>query len=84
MSFIRYSSDYEYVEGGSDDYIFLTDDKDGNEYVEDYGHIRKNTMVELIAHLLFTDCQRESCEDATYKKYLVQKLAEKLKVNLRE
>lgn len=74
MSYIRAGSPYIYVEGNSDDYIFLSAGE--KDFVEDYNHISDNTMVDLIARTL-------SDEDPMLKDYLFKKLAIRLGVHLR-
>ena len=37
MSYLRYGSPLEFIEGESEDYLFMTDDENGKEMIEDYG-----------------------------------------------
>lgn len=78
MSYIRYGSVYWYVDGESGDYIFPSRTEKGEAlYIEDYGHISNETITELIAKYLDADFPE-------FKTYIIQHLAEKLGVKLRD
>ena len=88
MSYLRYGLVFTYVDGTSKDYIFpyCCGTKDGCEncgkgYIEDYGSIRKESLVELIAHCLLESNYRPT--DMEFRQYLVNRLSEQLKVPLR-
>ena len=81
MSYIRYSHPYRFVDGNSDDYIWCgQDSQDGEYYIEDYGKISDNTLVELLAQVLIDN---NHVHDPRYREYLLKKLSERLKVSLR-
>ena len=78
MSYIRGGYPYNYVEGISEDYIFLSSIDNSNDvFIEDYGKISNETIVELVAKNLYTDSPK-------FRVYLIQKLADKLNVKLKK
>jgi len=77
MSYIRMGSPYKYLEGfSSNDYVFPTKYK-GKEFIEDYGSISNETIVELL--LRFGD-QR----DDLILTQMGIRLAENLNIKLRK
>lgn len=82
MSYIRAVSVYRFVDGTSRDYIFPSYKKVKSKtkyYIEDYGKISNETLVELVARYgLFQD------EEFGFKDYIIKKLAERLNVKLRK
>ena len=78
MSFIRAGWDMRFVEGVSEDYIFPRDDEKGNTVIEDYGSITKEGLVECVAKQL-----KNPRDDQLWIEYLMMRLAEQLKVKLR-
>jgi len=77
-SYIKTGEPYIYVNGESDDYIFLCDGLT-KKYIEDYGKISKETLFDLIFVVNW-----EVGEGKILKEYLLKKLAEKLKIKLRK
>lgn len=75
MSYIRFGSVYNYVEGKSEDYIYPAEYK-GKIYIESYG-CSNETLVELIARSIDADYTE-------YKNFLIKKLALELNVKLRK
>jgi hypothetical protein len=69
MSYIRAGHSYEFVVGISDDYIYPAGAEDGSVYIEDYGHISNNTIVELF-------CKFAKIEDEMFREYLIKTLPE--------
>ena len=79
MSYIRAGHEMMFVEGESDDYIFESCGFAGGEnFIEDYGKISDKGIVECLARILY----REN-KDIRWNDYLIQHLAEKLKVKLK-
>lgn len=76
MSYLRYSWALSYVEGDSDDYIF----NHAGGFIEDYGGISDTGLVELLCRAI--DEYYE--DDKLMQEYIKNKLAERLKVKLRE
>jgi len=72
MSYIRASYPLRYVDGISNDYVFCSD-----EYIEDYGKISNEGLIEILSERWITD-------DDLLKNYILQKLAKRLNVKLRE
>lgn len=82
MSYIRNGYPLTYVDGISEDYIFPSAEPDGKGgyttgYIEDYGSIKDNTIIEVLYRHWKTD-------DEEFKDYLLKRLAERLNVKLRE
>jgi hypothetical protein len=77
MSYIRPGTPYIYVEGETDDYIFLTDSL-GKKYVEDFDKLSKKTIIDLI----YRNWDAKG-DQKVLKEYLLQNLAIMLKVKLR-
>ena len=71
MSYIRACSKFQYVKGESKDYVW----SDG-KHVIDYGGITDEVIVELLYRYLKT-------EDAEFKDYILFRLANRLKVELK-
>ena len=71
MSYIRIDSKYKYVKGNSKDYIW----SDG-KHVIDYGSITDKSLVELLY-------RHWKAEDKEFKEYLLFRLANRLKVELK-
>ena len=72
---------HTYVDGDSEDYIFYSvgpnyPDPEG-EHMEDYGKITNEGVIEILASNWETD-------DKELKDYIIKKLAEKLKVIMRD
>ena len=84
MSYLRYGPVFKYVSGESKDYIFRsaasTEDKD---WMEDYGTIHDESLVELIAQALLEDDTAVERE-IFLNTYLVRKLADRLDVKMRD
>jgi len=78
MSYLRYGWPLKYVEAESEDYVYVTGYK--KEYVEDYGGISDNGLVELCCKAI----DEYYKDDPTFKEYLMKKLAKRLKVKLRK
>ena len=51
MSYVRSLSPHTYVNGMSEDYVFSTQDKKGESWIEDYGGMKNETIVELLVRL---------------------------------
>jgi len=79
MSYVRPGVPYVYVDGESEDYIFLCDSLNKN-YIEDYGKISKETIIDII----FNEWKTTTKNDNILKDYMLKKLAEQLKVKLRK
>jgi len=81
MSYIRQGWALEFVDGISRDYIFASSGvkgyKKGKEFIEDYGKITNDTIVEILA-------TRFLSEDKLFRDYLLPILAERLNVKLRK
>ena len=75
MSFIRWGEIFRFVEGESKDYIY--ESCGISNFIEDYGNIHKETLVELIARRLYI-------QGDLFREYLIKQLADKLDVKLRE
>ena len=82
MSYIRAGHPLKYVKGNSEDYIYEVAVKKGHRpFIQDYGNITNETIVELCCTAIDKAYgEREKC----FKRYLMQKLAERLKVELRK
>ena len=76
MSYIRAGYPLVYVDGNSTDYVFCTEDGNGNESIEDYGSISNESIIEILANRFLND-------DKTFRDYLIPILAERLSVKLR-
>lgn len=72
MSYIRAAWEHTYVDGHSTDYVFSTGD-----YIEDYGNISKEGIIEL----LFLHWETK---DVMFKNHILKKLAKMLNVKLRD
>lgn len=77
MSYLHYGSILRYVEGQSKDYVYPTECKYGREFIQDYGEISNEGLVELVCR------QLDDHLDKVLAAYLMKKLAEKLNVKLR-
>jgi hypothetical protein len=80
MSYIRASWPYIYVDGESDSYVFLTGRKKGHriiECIEDYGSVSNEALVEMFATNFHHD-------EEPFRKYMIEKFAERLGVKLRK
>jgi len=89
MSYLRYGSVFRYVDGESKDYIFrastATNSPSKTDYMEDYGGISNEGLVELIAQQLLDDVIGDTDDRRTFlSRYLVRMLADTLKVKLRD
>lgn len=85
MSYIRGGSVYKYVDGISVDYIYPTSYEKGKKtihYIEDYGKISDECLVELLFR--YTKITDALCPDHDLKGYLLNKVAERLNVKLRK
>lgn len=81
MSYLRWSVG-KYVEGVCNDYVFCSVAGKGTpDFIEDYGRISDEGLVELVARMTIGDW-REG--DVLIRQHLVKRLAERLKVKLRE
>jgi len=78
-SYVRPGTPYVYVDGENEDYIFLCDSLNKN-YIEDYGKISKESIVDII----FNEWKTTTENDKILKKYMLKKLAEQLKVKIRK
>lgn len=80
MSYIRASGPYTYVdEDECVDYVYCSvGGKDYPEYIEDYGSITDNGMIELLCENWIVDKDEE-----IFKTHLIKRLAERLGVKLR-
>lgn len=78
MSYIRACGPYKYVDNDMCvDYVFPTGGYDNvPEYIEDYGSITNNGLIELLFRHWKT-------EDTLFKEHIIKRLAEKLNVKLR-
>ena len=79
MSYIRAGWPLMYVYGSSKDYVFPTSYK-GKIYIEDYGHITNNGIIEI----LFRNWNPEDEYEMVFKEHLLKLLAKRLKVRLRK
>lgn len=79
MSFIRSGYPMKYVDGVSEDYIYPTERK-GKDFVEDYGGITKEGLVEILCRVIDASPR---FRNETERKYFREQLAEKLDVKLR-
>ena len=79
MSYVRPGVPYVYVDGENEDYIFLCDLLN-KKYIEDYGKISKESIVDII----FNEWKTTTENDKILKKYMLKKLAEQLKVKIRK
>jgi len=77
MSYIRNGWAMRFVEGDSEDYVFNGVGKDGNDYIEDYGAITDNGIVELLF-------MHWNTKDTEFKHHLLKRLAKRLNVKLRD
>lgn len=90
MSYLRYGSIYKFVDGTSKDYIFCgitpkvkkyrgydEHPEDYKNYIEDYGSISNESIVELI-------WRHWETEDKEFKEYMLKNLAKRLNVKLRK
>ena len=78
MSYIRNGYPLRYVEGNSKDYVFCSCAfKDMPSFIEDYGKITNEGIIEL----LFDNWETE---DIMFKEHLLKRLSENLKVKLRD
>jgi len=82
MSYLRASYPLKYVEGISHDYIYRTTSgkKRKRQFIQDYGNISNEGLVELVAEFLKEETER----NAVINNYLIRKLAGKLDVKLRK
>ena len=76
MSYIRMGHPLRFVDGNSEDYVFLSEDGKGNNYIEDYRGISDSGFIEL----LYTYWEDKS----GLKEHLLKRLAERLNVGLRK
>ncbi len=79
MAWLRAGYPLKYVEGNSDDYVYLSD-----EGMVDYGHLSNKGLVELIADELGYKEEREDDQPIEFRNYLVEKIAYRLNVKLRQ
>lgn len=83
MSFLRYGHPLIYVNGKSNDYIFPT--MNGKkEVIEDYGDITNEGLVELLCMVIDDYFVGGPYREELMGTYLKQKIAKKLKVELRK
>jgi len=75
-------SDLDFIEGKSEDYLFMTEDENGKEMIEDYGNISNSGLAEILCRVISQDEDYLSGE--TEKSYFMEKLCEKLGVKLKE
>lgn len=81
MSYIRAGYPLEYVHGISEDYVYPTSEgQDGTEYIEDYGSISNNGIIEILCR----HWQTGNKYDELLKWKIIKYLAEKLHVPLKE
>ena len=80
MSYIRAAWGLRNIKGISRDYIYGSQDRAGNEYIEDYGGISDSGLAELLC-----DCINEYWkDDDLFRNYLRGKLVKRIGVELRE
>lgn len=87
MSYIRAGYPYTYVIGKSDSYVFGSCSEKNNKkygYIEDYGHVSKEALMEMLSGLLLEKRFKWEGDDNTYYKYLIEKFSEKLGVKMRK
>jgi len=75
MSYLRYAWSHKYVDGKSKDYVF----SHCAGGIEDYGSLTDEGLVELLCEAI-----DDHYKDEGFKSYLMKKVAERLKVKLRE
>jgi len=73
MSYLRAGHPHRFVVGTSRDYVY----HDEKGYIEDYGRLTDEGMVEILF-------ERWKTDDLLLKEYLLRKLAQKLEVRLRK
>jgi len=78
MSYLRYGSVFKYVDGISGNYIFHSSSVGKHpEYIEDYGRISNEALVELFAEYFKGNSE-------LFRDYMIKQLAKKLNVKLRK
>ena len=86
MSYARFCWPHKYVEGNSEDYIFLCSYKENRKkqkpYLESYGRMTNNTIVEICCRAIAEKYSEK--EDKLFSKYLMKMLAERMGVKLRK
>ena len=83
MSFLRYGYPLIYVKGESEDYIFPTI-AGKKDIIEDYGDISNSGLVEILCRAIDEYYSGGPYREEVMGTYLKQKLASKLKVELRK
>ncbi len=84
MSYIRATSDYQYVNAeNKGDYVFWSCGSCAEDrgFIEDYGSITDATLVNFIAKILFN--QPDYDENDLYYLYLMEKLSDRLNIRLK-
>lgn len=77
MSYIRNLSPHTYVEGISEDYVYPTQNKKGEFWIEDYGGMKNETIVELMI-------RQAKQDDNDLILLMAQRLARNLNIKLRQ
>ena len=80
MSYLRWFEPLRYVDADSIDYVYGTYDEKGNVYIQDYGGLSDEGLVELCCRAINEYWKK----DPEFKEYLMKKLAKRLKVKLRK
>jgi hypothetical protein len=71
-----------FVEGVSKDYVYPSADKHGEQRVVDHGGCSAEGLVEILAR--YFDELKATNKDAPLEAYMIQQLAARLNVNLRD
>ncbi len=66
-----------FVKGLSKDYVFLSGTVHGPKFIQDYGKLSNEGLIEIL-------CRRWSTDDELLKKYIIEKIAKRLDVKLRK
>lgn len=81
MSYLRYGSVLKYVEGYSEDYIFLAGDGKGSSGIEDYGKLHNESILELLFRHWKTE---KGTEYELLKEHVLNRLAANLNIKIRD
>jgi len=74
-------SDLDFIEGKSEDYIFMTEDDKGNKSIVDFGTITNSGLAEILCRVISQDYIYLAGD--VEKFYFMEKLCEKLGVKLK-
>jgi hypothetical protein len=71
-----------FVEGISEDYVFESSSPQGT-FIEDYGKISNNGIIEILCRLDFVDDRDDEDTSKLLKIWLIENLSKKLNVKMK-